>query len=138
MTQRLAKEIAALVHNQGIGIYGTSDPATRTIFTGEMPYDVTEGMFIIEVQSPPPHQYIDTEYPVLDFWYKSAYTDTAHEKLEQVYNFLHRRYHYDTANWHIAFSQALGTIVDVDTSLEGSKLYRLSVQFICRNLNNVS
>lgn len=138
MTQRLAKEIAAMLHNAGIGIYGTATPTARNIFTGELPQNVTEGMFIIEVPSPPPHQYVDTEYPILDFWYQSPYTDKAHEKLEQVYNLLHRRYHYDTANWHIAFSRALGTIVDVDRGLESGKLSRLSVQFICRNLNNVS
>lgn len=138
MTIMLAREIAQLVHNAGIGVFSTATPADRTIYVGELPQDITEGMFIIEVPSPPPHQYIDTEYPILDFWYRSPYTDLAHEKLEQVYALFHRKHHYTTANWSIALSRALGTIVDVDREQESGKLFRLSVQFICRNLNNIS
>lgn len=138
MTQMLAREIAQLLQNVNIGTFATSNPDNRNIFVGMLPEDVTQGMFIIEAPSPPPHQYVDTEYPILDFWYRSPYTDLGHEKLEQVYNFLHRKYHYETTNWHIAFSRALGNIIDVDRDAEFGKLYRLSVQFICRNLNNVS
>lgn len=133
-----AKEVAQYLQNAGIGTFATADPDDRDIYVGELPQEVTEGMFIIEVPSPPPHQYIDTEYPVLDFWYRSPYTDLAHEKLEQVFNLLHRRYSYNLTNWHIAFSRALGTIVDVDREAESGKLFRLSVQFIVRNLNHVS
>src|SRR5688572_22127570 len=110
---RLADEIAIKMHNAGLGVYGTSNPDLRTIFTGEMPQDVTEGYFIIEVPSPPPHQYIDTEYPVFDIWYRSPKTDRAHDKLEEAFNLFHRNYHYELGRWYISFSQALGTIVDV-------------------------
>lgn len=138
MSTRLAKEIAQLCHNNGIGIYGTSDPSARTIFTGNLPYNVNEGIYIIEAGAPPPHQYIDTEYLILDFWSRSAQTDRAYDLLDRVYNLLHRNYDYDTANWHIYFSRALGSITDADRDVEDGKLYRLSVQFICRNLNTLS
>lgn len=138
VSKRLVKEIAELCENFGIGIYATSDPSQRTIFTGELPDGVTEAIWLVEVPSPPPHQYIDTEYPVIDFWSRSPKTARGHALLEEVFNSFHRRYSYDTANWHIAFSRALGNIVDVDRDRENGKLFRLSVQFICRNLNNVS
>lgn len=138
MSQRLAKEIAELLDASNIGIYSTSDPTTRNIFTGMLPADVKEGIFIVESASPPPHEYIDTEYPILDFWARSDSTDRAHTLLEQVYGLLHRKNGYTTANWYIYNSSALGAIVDVDRDREAGKLYRLSVQFICRNLNNVS
>lgn len=137
-SQRLVKEIAQLCENFGIGIYSTANPAERTIYTGLAPDDLVEGIFIIEAQSPPPHTYIDAEYTVLDFWSRSPKTDRAHALLEMVYNNFNRRYHYETANWHIAFSHALGSIVDVDRDRESGKLFRLSVQFYCRNLNNLS
>lgn len=136
-SRMLTREIAELCENFQIGTFAGS-PTTRTIFVGELPEDATEAIFIVEAPSPPPHQYVDTEYTVLDFWARSPKTDRAHALLEMVFNNFHRRYHYDTANWHIAFSQALGSIVDVDRDRESGKLYRLSVQFICRNLNNHS
>lgn len=136
-SQMLAHEIAELLENWGIGKI-SGDGSDRTIFVGELPPDATEAIWLVESPSPPPHSYIDTEYDVIDFWARSPETDRAHSLLEQVYKNLHRRYSYDTLNYHIAFSHALGTIIDVDRDREGGKLYRLSVQFICRNLNNLS
>ena len=148
VSKRLVKEIAQLCENFQIGTYMPADPGNRTIFTGELPdkvrdlsgneVEIKEAIWIIEVPSPPPHNYVDTEYTVLDFWARSPKTDRAHALLELVYNNFHRRYHYETANWHISFSRALGSIVDVDRDVEGGKLLRLSIQFICRNLNTLS
>lgn len=141
MSTMLAREIAELCQNFQIGIFEPVAPQTiadRNIFVGELPQNVNEGMFIMSVQSPPPHEYIDTEYPILDFWVRSPHTDRAYALLELVFNNFNRRYSYNTANWHIYFSQALGTIVDVDRDRENGKLFRLSVQFTCRNLNNIS
>lgn len=135
---RIAKEIAELLDAANIGVYSTGNPDARTIFTGQLPEDVEEGIFIIESPSPPPHQYIDHEYPILDFWSRASQTDRAHNLLELVYGLLHRKNGYQTANWYIYNSSALGTIVDVDRDMEAGKLYRLSIQFIVRNLNNVS
>ena len=135
---RFAKEIAEYLDANSIGVYSTTDPTTRTIFTGKLPAGVAEGINIVESASPPPHEYIDHEYPVLDFWARSDEPDRAHYLLEQVYNLLHRHLGFSTANWYIYNSSALGAIVDVDEDREAGKLYRLSVQFICRNLNNVS
>jgi hypothetical protein len=138
VSRRLVKEIAELCQNYGFGIYATADPTARTIFTGELPENVVEGIWLVEAPSPAPHNYIDTEYTVIDFWSRSPKTTRGHAMLEQVYNTFHRKYSYDTANWHIAFSRSLGSIVDVDRDQENGKLFRLSVQFICRNLNNIS
>ncbi len=135
---RLAKEIAEVLGAAGVGVYSTTNPALRTIFTGEFPQGIDEGINIIEVPSPPPHGYVDTEYLVLDFWARSSKTDRAHNLLELVYSYLNRKNGYATANWSIYNSSALGSIVDVDRDSEGGKLYRLSIQFICRNLNNIS
>lgn len=136
-SQMLAKEIAEVCENLGIGKI-SGDGSDRSIWVGEMPDDVTEALWLVETISPPPHTYIDTEYPVIDFWAISPNSDRGHAILENVYRNLNRRYHYQTANWLIDFSHALGSIVDVDRDSENGKLFRLSVQFICRNLNNLS
>lgn len=137
-SKNLAHEIGQLCDDFNLGIFGTASPTARTIFVGELPDFANEAIWIVEAPSPPPHNYIDTEYTVLDFWSRSPKTDRAHKLLEDVYNTFHRRYSYNTANWHVSFSRALGSIVDVDRDREGGKLFRLSVQFICRNLNNIS
>jgi hypothetical protein len=132
----LVREIAQLCDEANIGIFASA--AGRNIFVGEFPDSVNEGIYIVEAISPPPHGYVDTEYTILDFYAVSPHTDRAHELLEKVYNYFHRHYGYTTKNWTIYFSRALGSIVDVDRERESGKLFRLSVQFICRNLNNVS
>lgn len=135
----LTRELAFWLQNRGYGVYTTSDPSARNIFTGEMPYDSpAEGLLILEVPSPPPHQYVDTEYTVIDFWYRSPKTDRGHAKLEEIYELFHRQYNLTLGNWYIYFSRALGSIQDVDRDREFGKLLRLSVQFICRNLTHVS
>lgn len=136
-SKMLVAEIARYCQQLSMGQFDGAE-ANRTIWVGLLPDDVTEAIWLVESLSPPPHNYVDTEYTVIDFWAISPKTDRAHALLENVFNGLHRRYHYDTPNWHIAFSRALGSIVDVDRGQEASKLYRLSVQFICRNLNNLS
>lgn len=148
LSKRLVKEIAELCENYNIGVYSPADPGNRTIFTGELPATITnlagadvsvnEAIWLVETPSPAPHNYIDTEYTIIDFWARSSKTARAHALLELVYNNFHRRYGYRTANWTIYFSHALGNIVDVDRDRENGKLFRLSVQFICRNLNNLS
>lgn len=134
----LAREIAQFMEDIGAGNFTTGDPDSRTIFVGEAPDKVVEYLMIVSVPSPPPHQYIDTQYPVIDFWSRSPHTDRAYDKLQTVFEALHRKHHYQLGNWWIELSRALGEITDADRDLEGGKLYRLSVQFICRNLNHVS
>lgn len=131
-------EIAQDLEAHGIGIFSPANPDNRTIFVGEMPDEATEGIVLLPVPSPPPHQYIDTEYPIIDFWARSPHSDRAKALLRLVNETYHRRYGYSTTNWHIYFSRSLGSIVDVDRDAEAGKLYRLSVQFLCRNLNHVS
>lgn len=138
MSQRLAKEIAEMLDAANVGIYSTSNPDTRTIFTGKLPANVAEGINIVEAIGAPPHEYTDQQYPILDFYARSDAPDRAHYLLELVFNLLHRRNGYTTTNWYIYNSSALGDIVDLDEDRETGKLYRLSVQFTCRNLNNIS
>lgn len=133
----LSREIANLLEANGLGsINGTE--AARTIWVGELPQAPVQGIILIESPSPPPHQYIDTQYTIIDIWVRHPNYPIAYELIQGVYNQLHRRYAYTAGRWYVSFSQALGGIVDVDRDIEGGKLLRLSVQFICRNLDNIS
>jgi hypothetical protein len=136
--RELVYEVAQDLQANSIGVFNTADPPERTIFTGTMPDGINEGILMIQAQSPSPERYIDTEYLVIEFYAKSAHSDRALALLRQVYDTYNRRYDWSTTNWHVYFSQALGSIIDMERNAEGSKLFRLSIQFISRNLNTVS
>jgi hypothetical protein len=136
--RELEYEVAIDMANHGLGVFSTATPSARTIFIGELPQDTTEGIMLLAVQSPPPHKYIDTEYQIIDFWSRSPHADRSKLLLRQVFDLYHRRAQWTTDNWLIDFSHALGNITDVDRDINGGKLYRLSVQFISRNLTHVS
>lgn len=131
-TYSLEDEVADWLEQRGIGI------VNETIFIGEIPADVPAGLLLVPLDVIPPHKYIDTEYPVIEFYYRSAHTDEAKGKMREVYNLLHRRGNYPLVNWYVYFSRALGSISDRGRDVQGGKLIRLSVQFMCRNLNNNS
>jgi hypothetical protein len=133
-----AREVAIYCQAIGLGIFEPISNQTRNLYLGELPDDATEAIWMVEVPSPPPHEYVATEYTVIDFWARSPHTDRAHALLDDVFQALDRRVNYDTANWHISFSHALGSIVDADRDAEGGKLLRLSIQFYCKNLRLVS
>lgn len=136
--RELVYEFAQDLATHGIGTFGTSNPDDRTIFVGTMPVGIVEGVMISMVNSPPPERYIDTEYQIIDVWVKSPHSDRAFDLMRRIYDTYNRRYHWDTASWHIYFSDAIGSTYDASRDGEGSKLLRLSLQFMCRNLNNVS
>lgn len=136
--KELEVELAIGLHNAGIGVFGTANPDSRTIFINDVPQGITEGILILNAPTPPPHKYIDTEYTVIDFWAWSPHSDRAKAKLRSVYELYFRKAHFETGNWYISFSQILGGIDSIERDREGSKLFRLSIQFICRNVNHVS
>ncbi len=136
--RELTTEFAIDMANHGIGVVGSKATNQKGIFIGEMPDEVNEGFLVVNVPSPQPQQYVDTEYTVIDIWSRSPHTDRGMQMLREVYGLYHRRYNWTTNNWHIYFSQALGSIVDMDRDINSGKLFRLSIQFISRNLNNIS
>lgn len=136
--RELVQELAIDMAGAGFGVYATSNPSDRNIYVGTMPLGVVEGILLSMVNSPPPERYIDTEYQIIDIWVKSPHTDRAFETMRKIYNLYNRRYNWNTDNWHVYFSDVAGSIYDASRDNEGSKLLRLSIQFMCRNLNNVS
>lgn len=136
--RELIVEVGADMENHGLGLFSPANPSNRTIYYGEMPADLEEGLLLIDVPSPPPEKYIDTEYLVIDIWAKSPHTERAQTLLRNVFNLYNRRNNYDLGSWHVYNSHALGGLIDADRDRQGGKLYRLSVQFISRNLSNIS
>ena len=132
MNNSLISEVASKLQDWGFGTVGTD------LFIGSLPETVATGCMIVNAPSPEPHKYLDTEDQIIDFWYRADHSDYAYTKMRDLYNLLHRRANYNTLSYHIYFSNALGSIRDADRDIEGGKMLQLSVQFKCRNINNVS
>lgn len=132
MNEPLITELAEKLQDWGHGTINDD------LFIGLLPEDVSSGLFLVGTPSPPPHEYIDTEDINVDIWYRTDYPQTGYEKLRAIHRDLHRRANWSTNNWYIYFSRALGSIKDGDVDQEGGKVLSISVQFKCRNLNNVS
>ena len=108
------------------------------MFIGKLPQSIESGLLLIDAPGPEPHRYIDTEKHVIDFWYRSPHTDQAYYKMQELFRTFARRSNYPLVNWYVYESNPLGDIVDAGSDLENGKLLRLGVQFLCRNLNNIS
>lgn len=132
MNEPFIAELAQYMQERALGTLGTD------IFVGELPESVTAGFMLVNAPSPDPHEYIDHEKIVVDFWYRTPHTKGAYTKIREAFNTFHRAHHYRTANWYVYYSQALGNIKDFDRDGEGGKLLSLSIQFTVRNLNNLS
>lgn len=128
----LMDKVADELQTMGIGTVGTN------IFVGQLPENVSQGMFLVESVGNPPNIWVDTEEPIIDFWMRSDHTDAAYKKLRDVYNIYHRRANYSLNDWYIYFSHALSGVQDMDRETESGKLFKLSILFECRNINNVS
>ena len=107
------------------------------VYVGELKRDV-DGVYAVESPSQNPDMYTATEYHDVDFYIKYARAVTTFEKAQIVYNLFHRLHHYTTTSFDVYFSYATSPVADLDREFENGKLLRLSVRFICRNLNYIS
>ena len=112
--------------------------AGTNLFEGELPQGVTNAVLIIPAPSPAPHEYIDNDNIIIDFWTIYDNTPAGYDMARQIKDQLHRKANYTLNNWYIYSSLAVSDILDVDRTEEGSKQHKISFLFTCRSLANVS
>jgi hypothetical protein len=112
-------------------------PGTN-IFDGLLPENAKNAIMIMPSPSNSPHEYINTESILIDFWTMYDHTPDGYDMIKQIYSLFHRKENYTLDNWYIYSSLISGNIIDSDRTAEGSKLYKLSVLFTCRPLADVS
>lgn len=116
----------------GLGIpYGDTNNAYLRI--GDLQQGV-DGVIAIAMPSETPDLYTDVEYYSIDFWASNRSSARAYSDLQRIYKLLHQGDHYLTDNFEVYFSHALGQIEDLDRDGAGSKVLRLGIRFIVRNL----
>lgn len=124
----ILEDIAKLIEDQEIATMGT------TLFSGELPLDFPNSTAMIYSPSPEPDKSLEVYEMTIDFWNRNRNSENGFEILKSIMDFLHRKQNYETQNYHIYLSYALGMIEDLDRDSERRKLYKLSMRFIYREL----
>lgn len=128
----IEKSLALYLQSLGLGTFGTD------LFVDELPDTPVQAVLIRSAEAIPPNQYVDTKKQMVEFWSRSPYSETAYNKLMNIYNVFDRNSNWETDNWHIYFSECLGQPVNIDRDQNSGKMYRLSILLTYRNLNTVS
>ena len=116
-----------------------ADSSSRFIFgdgntnlkVGEMSRG-DDGVYTLSQPSIEPDRYTGIEYHGIDFIGINKSTAVAYEDLQEVYKIFDRNIAYESPNYHVYYSHAMGQVSDSGRDSEGRKMLRLSVLFIVR------
>jgi len=108
------------------------------LFDGLVPQEVTNAVMVVPAGGTAPHEYLDTESIIIDFWTVYNLTPAGYDMLKQIFELFHRKENYTLNNWYIYSSLVSGNIIDSDRTVEGAKLHKLSILFTCRPLADIS
>lgn len=126
----IAYEMAQYLDDAGFGTLGTD------IFVGQIPAE-QDGIYIVRA-SGALNTYVPIESTLLDIYIKDTSASTAITNLESIKRYVHRMYDTQTANSNIYSILVLGDVDDVSRDLEYNKVFKISVQVMCRDNNLIS
>ncbi len=107
------------------------------LYIGEIPQEIENAVSMINVASPPPNPAIGYYEQLIDFWSRFRKTDDGYNILKDfVLDDFHQKVNWETTDYHIYLSVAVGLIDDVDRDAENRKLQRVTIRFIYRNKND--
>lgn len=125
----IIEDIADYLAANGIGTVATD------IFIGEIPLDVNDAIALVYSPSPEPNKSIPYFVQVIDVWGRFTKAEVGYSRLQSIFDLLHRKANYDTGDFHVYLSYAMGMIQDLDRDSSRRKLFQLSISFIFRELN---
>jgi hypothetical protein len=122
----MIEDIVTLLASENVGTAG------EDLLIGELPLDKKEAIAAMYAVSPVPHMTFDVYEQVVDFWSRYKSSKEAYDKLLALRTAVHRKYAYETDNFFIYFSNALGSIEDMGRNVERMRMYKISIRFIYR------
>lgn len=120
------------LQDNGIGTVGTD------IFIGELPFDKTESISLVYSVSPEPNKSIPYYTQLVDIWARYSKYDDGYQKLQDIFDLLHRAENYEVDGFHIYLSYAAGMITDLDRDAERRHLFKLTLGFVYRKSEEFS
>jgi hypothetical protein len=118
--------IADYIDSNDIAEVGTG------LFIGELPFDKTDILSIVNVVSPQPNKSVPYYVQVVDIWGRFSAYDTGIDKLQAVFDLYHSKANYELDGYHVYLSYGMGLPQDLDRDAERRHLFKLSLAFIYR------
>lgn len=94
----------------------------------------TNGVWIQLTPSPPPDQWIDTEWYTIDFWSLNTDGHRAKSDLRVIQEMFHQKEYLHTEHFRIYAAKAAGQINDLDVDVENRLIFRLTMMFTTASL----
>jgi len=82
--------------------------------------------------------YQGLKYETIDFWIRNTSYEAGYQLTRDIIDLLHRLSNWETTDFHIFFSHAMGGVEDLDRDGEGKRIFKVSVRFIFRKLTEIS
>lgn len=121
------EDLASYLQENELGTIG------ETIW-GELPVGKEESLGIVESPSPEPNKAIDIFEQSLDVYGRFAKATVGRDRMQAVFDLLHKRANFQLENYHVYLCYATGMIEDLDRDAEDRHVYKLSFVFVCRKL----
>jgi len=109
--------------------------SSGSIFIGNMD---NSGIILTTGGNESQDMYQGLRYETIDFWVRNASYEAGYQQARDIIDLLHRLSNWETTNYHVFFSHALGGVEDLDRDGEGKKIFKVSIRFIFRNLTDIS
>jgi hypothetical protein len=128
----IAKELASYLQARGIGTVGVD------IFIGDFVSSKEAGVYLVHNGGGGQDAYLDTYYENLDIWSADPQKLDSYNKLKSVRDILSRNTNYDLTNYYVYYSQDVSNIMDMDRTIDGLALHKMTLRIIYRDKNLIS
>lgn len=128
----LLRNLADYIANAGIATVGTD------LFIEEMPPDPADALLLSSYASPPPDEYLNTITLDFTIWCRSQSTKSGGDRLERVFNLLHRNHHITLGDYYVYSILAITNTEDSDRDQEGRKLQKINFRTMYCDSRTVS
>ena len=131
----IESEIATFAIN---GLPGLSLVAATNTFLGHMIPEPDNVTMFMEVAGPAQDEYLNTQYATIEIWTRDDSADNGKDRLQQIFEFLHRQGNVALGRYYLYFMHATTRIMDMDRDQMGRKMYKITFKAIFRDTNMIS
>jgi hypothetical protein len=128
----MIEDLVDYLQTSGIGTVGTD------IFVGELPLDKTDCIALMVSPSPDSDKSIPYFKQTIDVWSRFGTYEDGYNKLQEVFDLIHRAENYEFGEFHVYISYAAGNIVDNGRDAERRHLMQLTLGFVYRDTDSIS
>ena len=128
----IARELATYLAGRGLGTIGTD------IFIGHFPASVESGVYLVQTGGEGQDGYLDTMYENIDIWAADPQKADSYTKLQNIANILSRNTNYNLTNYYVYYTNDVSGIMDMDKTIDGLSLHKMTIHAIYRNINLIS